>query len=142
MMLIPASFHVEPKQEARIKNALKKRRGCQIRVRKYSIGPHRLLVRPQHQRRYEKAAEGEVVSLPFKHEDLQENMHHKEVFLPLVAAALAPLLGGIAGGLIEREIGSGIHDYRKKTWRQGKGSQLYTIKSHGSGLYLNPWSGR
>ena len=147
MMLIPASFYVEPKQEARIRNALKSRKGCQIRVRKSSNGPHKLLVRPQHRRRYEKAVKGEVVSLPFKHEELMENMHHKGGFLPLIAAALAPIIGGIAGGLIEKEIaGSGIRDYRKKAWWQGsgvgtKGPKLYTIESQGSGLYLNPWKG-
>ena len=119
-MMLPASLHVLPKQEARIKNALRTRRGCRIKVRKASGGPHKLLVRPQHRTRYERAPHGEVLSLPFKHEELLANMHHKGGFLPLIAALLAPVIGGVAGGLIEKEIaGSGIRDYRKRAWWQG-----------------------
>ena len=51
-------------------------------------------------------------------------------FLPLLAAALAPIIGGVAGGLIEKEIaGSGIYSKKKK-------------KKSGSGMYLNPFSER
>ena len=81
-------------------------------------------------KRYQKAAKGGPVPLHFKHEHLVENMKHRGGFLPLIAAALAPVLGGIAAGAIERGIaGSGIHTpYR-------------TLGSHGtgSGLYLNPY---
>ena len=55
-------------------------------------------------------------------------MKHKGGFLPLLAAALAPIIGGVAGGLIEKEIaGSGIYSNKKKS---------------GSGMYLNPFMGR
>ena len=60
-------------------------------------------------------------------------------------AALAPILGGVAGGLFEKEIGgSGIHT--GKPWHTGrkkvaKKPKVYTLEKHGSGLYLNPWKG-
>ena len=77
-------------------------------------------------KRYHKAAKGESVPLQFKHEHLVENMRHSGGFLPLIAA-LAPVLGGIAAGAIERGIaGSGIGP-RTSGGRQGQG------------LYLNPY---
>ena len=134
-MMIPASLHVEPKQETKIRAALRKRKGCRIKVRKANGGTGHFLLTPDHLKRYEKASLGSVVSLPFKHQDLMENMRHKGGFLPLIAALLAPIIGGVAGGLIEKEIGgSGIS--------LPKTPKLYTIEKHGSGLYLNPWQGR
>ena len=90
---------------------------------------------------------GDPVRLPFRHQDLIANLHHKGGFLPLIAAALAPIIGGVAGGLIEKEIaGSGLSRFSGKPWWHGSGvakkmPQLYSIEKHGSGLYLNPWKG-
>ena len=129
-MMIPIALHVEPNQRAKIRRALKKRKGCRIKVKKENGGTNNLLLGPRHLRRYGKAQHGSVVDLPFKHEELMENMRHKGGFLPLIAAALAPVIGGIAGGLIEKEIsGSGL-------------PKLYTVKKCGSGLKLNPWVGQ
>ena len=127
-MMIPAALHVEPGQENRIRAVIRKRKGCRIKVRKHDqIGPHNLLVTNHMLKRYGKASRGEVVPLQFKNEHLMENMKHSGGFLPLIAAALAPIIGGVAGGLIEKSIsGNGI--------RSG-GSR----KQNGSGLYLNPW---
>ena len=62
-------------------------------------------------------------------------MKHKGGFLPLIAAALAPVIGGIAGGLIERKIaGKGIYQQKKNA---GSGLYLNPKKNSGSGLYLN-----
>ena len=73
------------------------------------------------------------MNIGFKHEHLVENMKHKGGFLPLLAAAIAPIIGGVAGGLIEKEIaGSGI--YKKK-----KGTGMYLNPYKGSGMYLNPY---
>ena len=79
-------------------------------------------------------------------------MKHKGGFLPLIAAALAPIIGGVAGGLIKREIaGSGIYKKKKKRSPNNKkkavGSgmylNLYNMKSvRGSGIYLNPYRPR
>ena len=128
--MIPSQLHVEPGQEERIKCALHKRKGCRIKVRKtHGGGPHSLLLRKAHVKRYNKAAPGSVIALPFRHEELVANMHHKGGFLPLILAALAPMLGGLLGGLIEKKV-------------SGRGlPQLYTMTSQGSGLYLNPWKG-
>lgn len=47
------------------------------------------------------------------------------LFIPLIAVALAPVIGGIAGGIIEKSIaGKGV---------KSKASQ------EGNGLYLNPY---
>ncbi len=55
-------------------------------------------------------------------------MKYKGGFLPLIAAALASIIGGIAGGFIERGIaGKGIYAKKKKKKKAG-------------GLYLNPYS--
>lgn len=126
-MMLPVAFHVVPGQENRIRNALKKKKGCRIKVIKSdTIGPHRLLVTSAMLKRYQKAAKGHPVPLQFKHEHLIENMNHQGGFLPLIAA-LAPVLGGIAAGAIERGIaGSGLGP-RTSGYHQGQG------------LYLNPY---
>ena len=159
-MLLPHTFSIHPGQNAKIRKALKLGKGCRIQVVKkgsYTSGqPHQqqLLVTPAHIEKYQKASHGSIVSLPFKHEDLKKN--HRGGFLPLIAAALAPIIGGVAGGLIEKEIsGSGIRTSRgrgrgrvngsgltvfrgKPVWR---GPKLYTVEKHGSGMILNPWMG-
>ena len=129
-MMLPVAFHVVPGQENRIRNALKKKKGCRIKVTKsQAVGPHRLLVTSSMLKRYQKAAKGHPVPLQFKHEHLIENMNHQGGFLPLIAA-LAPVLGGIAAGAIERGIaGSGLGP---------RTSGCYGL-NQGQGLYLNPY---
>ena len=139
-MMLPVAFHVVPGQENRIRNALKKKKGCRIKITKSETdGPHRLLVTPAMLKRYQKAAKGDPVPLHFKHEHLIENMHHQGGFLPLIAAALAPVLGGIAAGAIERGIaGSGLHGPHRTSGCHG-GHGLYLNPYQGQGLYLNPY---
>ena len=149
-MLIPTQLYVGPNQEKRIMTAYKKRRGCLIKVRKGGAKSHHhgeMLLTPQQWMKYQAMGNGKSFNIPFKHEELVENMKHKGGFLPLIAAALAPVIGGVAGGLIEREIaGSGIYKKKKtspkKTNSKGSGMYLnpYMKKSvHGSGMYLNPY---
>ena len=124
-MLIPVSFFVNPGQENRIRKSIKKGKGCRIKVTKLanSPGPHRLLVTGSAIKRYAKAQRGETVPLNFKHEHLIKNLHSGG-FISLIAAMLAPVIGGIAGGLLEKSIsGSGI---------QGN-------PQGGAGLYLSPY---
>ena len=139
-MMIPQSFMIQPNQEKRIRRALDRSKGCRIHVKKGGEDNGELLVTPEHLLRYKKAPHGSVVTLPFKHEDLSKNLKHKGGFIPLIAAALAPILGGVAGGLIEKEIaGSGIRG-GKPWWFGGKVKKpLYTIEKHGNGMYLNPY---
>ena len=98
-----------------------------------------LLLNPSQMKRYQKAPPGSV-SLPFRHADLEENMKRcRGGFLPLLAAALAPVLGGVAGGLIEREIaGSGVKHPKVVCCKK---SGAYEVKptSDGQGLHLRPW---
>ena len=57
-----------------------------------------------------------IVSLSSQHKHLFENMKHSG-FLPLLVAAAAPVIGGVAGGLIDKAIsGSGI--CHKKHWKK------------------------
>ena len=129
-MMIPIALHVEPNQQTKVRRALKKKTGCKIKVKKTNGGTNNLLLGSRHLKQYGKAKNGSVVDLPFKHKELMENMRHKGGFLPLIAAALAPVIGGIAGGIIEKEIsGSGL-------------PKLYTVKKCGKGLKLNPWMGK
>ena len=137
--MIPVQLEVMPNQEDRIRKALRKEKGCTIFARKVHGGRHSLLLRNPYARRYHEAKMGHPVRLPFRHQDLVHNLHHRGGFLPLIAAALAPILGAVAGGLIEKEIaGSGIRSV--KPWNRKK-PKLYSIEKHGTGLYLNPWKG-
>ena len=116
--------------------AYKNRRGCRIKARKMGSSAScktSMLLTPAQFKKYHSAKTGKIVSLPFEHKHLVENMKHKGGFLPLLLAALAPLLGGVAGGLIEKSIGgSGIYHKRRKCQKKRKGS----------GMYLNPYMGR
>ena len=99
-----------------------------------------MLLTPTQLKKYHSAKTGKIVSLPFQHKHLVENMGHRGGFLPLIAAALAPIIGGVAGGLIEKSIaGSGI--YHKKC-RRRKSNKKGKKKKKGSGMYLNPYMGR
>ena len=136
--MIPTKLYVCPNQGNRIMNAYKKRKGCRIKGRKGPGPLHHLsemLLTPQQSLKYKRLDNGNSMNIGFKHEHLEENMKHKGGFLPLLAAAIAPILGGVAGGLIEKEIaGSGI--YKKK---KGTGMYLNPYKRKGSGMYLNPY---
>ena len=136
--MIKHSFNILPNQDKRIIKAWKRKKGCQIKVKKGGDADKELLVTPQHLIRFNKAPHGAIVTLPFKHEHLKEN--HKGGFLPLLAAALAPVIGGVIGGVVEKEIsGSGLTTFRgKPVWR---GPKLYTVEKRGSGMFLNPWMG-
>ena len=131
MMLIPTALNLVPHQEHKIMKAYKRRKGCKIRAKKMASEgscKHNMLLTPAQFKKYHSTKNGKIVSLPFQHKHLVENMKHKGGFLPILAAALAPIIGGVAGGLIEKEIaGSGIYSKKKKT------------KNAGSGMYLNPF---
>ena len=141
-MLIPTPINPVPNQGRRIMNAYKKKRGCRIKFRK--MGPNAsckssMLLSPTQHKKYHATKTGKIVSIPFQHKHLVQNMKHTGGFLPLLAAALAPVLGGVAGGLIEKGIsGSGI--YHKKGRRKRKGKKKK--KKSGSGMYLNPYMSR
>ena len=128
-MLIPTPFNPIPNQGNRIMRAYKRKKGCRIKAKKMGPGAScktSMLLTPAQFKKYHSAKTGKIVSLPFEHKHLVENMKHEGGFLPLLAAALAPVLGGVASGLIERGIaGAGI--YKKKK---------------GTGMYLNPYMGR
>ena len=144
-MMIQHSFVIEPNQETRIRRAWRHKKGCRIKVKKVAGGGNgELLVTPEHLVKYGKASNGSTIGLPFKHEELKENMKHKGGFLPLILAALAPIIGGVAGGLIEKEIaGSGLSRFSrtKPWWHGGNVPKLYTVEKRGNGMFLNPWMG-
>ncbi len=136
--MIPTKLYLEPNQEKCIMTAFRNKKGCQIKARKRANGSYHgeMLLTPSQWLKYQKEKNGKVMSFPFKHEHLVENMKHKGGFLPLIAAALAPIIGGIAGGFIERGIaGKGIYKKRSPKKKNNK-------KNAGSGLYLNPYKPR
>ena len=118
--------------------AYKRKKGCQIKAKKMgstSSCKSSMLLTPAQFKKYHSAKTGKIVSLPFEHKHLVDNMKHKGGFLPLIAAALAPIIGGVAGGLIEKEIaGSGIYEEDCSCKKKKK--------KIGSGMYLNPYMGR
>ena len=136
-MLIPTPLNPVPNQDRRIMKAYKSKKGCRIKTKKMrSVAACKtsMLLTPAQFKKYHSAKTGKIVSLPFEHKHLVENMKHKGGFLPLLFAALAPIIGGVAGGLIEKEIaGSGI--YKEECNCKKK-------KKTGSGMYLNPYMGR
>ena len=143
--MIPTQLYLEPGQEKRIMKAFRSKKGCQIKARKGAAATHyhgEMLLTPQQWLKYQKATNGKTIRIPFEHKHLVENMNHKGGFLPLIAAALAPVIGGIAGGLIERKIaGSGIGKgmYLNPYTKKGKGMYLNPYYKKGKGMYLNPY---
>ena len=150
-MMIPTSVYIEPKQETKIKAALRKKKGCRIQVRKpygqncTGLVKGELLLCTNQRKKYQKAVAGHTVALPFLHEHLVENTRRKGGFIPLLAALLAPVLGGVAGGLIEKEIaGSGIHPPKLVFCKKKSPPVAFQIEPavhDGDGLYLSPWKG-
>ena len=135
-MMIPASLKVMPKQEKRIFGALRRRKGCKIKVKKCT-GADNMLLTPGHLKKYQKAAHGSIVTFPFTHKQLVENSRHKGGFLPLLAAILGPILGGVAGGLAGR--GLKIKKKKKKKRNTNKKKKKTKMVTKGNGMYLNPW---
>ena len=131
-MMIPASLKVMPKQEKKIFNALRRRKGCTIRVKK-CVGDDNMLLVPSHMTKMQKARHGSVVSLPFSHKHLVENSGHQGGFLPLLAAVLGTVLGGVAGGLLSK--GKSLTFGKQKLKKKKKKSHIPA----GRGIYLNPW---
>ena len=168
----PHTLLIEPNQEKRICNALKKRSGCVIRVRKQMHGDlspmasssshhdctdkasHGILyLTPQQVNRLNNSPVESVVPLRFHDHHLQANLQHSGGFLPLLLAALAPVLGSVAGGFIEKEIaGRGLSKINDGTliWHKHGKTKPVTFTIHpdnsptsaGAGLYLRPWKGK
>ena len=115
-----------------------KKKGCQIKAKK--MGPKAvckssMLLTPDQFKKYHSTKTGKIVSLPFEHKHLVENMKHRGGFLPLLAAALAPIIGGVVGGPIEKEIaGSRLYHEECKYQKKKKKKKV--------GMYLNRYIGR
>ena len=144
-MYTPKTLVIEPRQEKRINNALKKKTGCVIKVRKphsendysemaqtrdfsgTSASKGVLHLTPEHLEKYNRAEPGTSVPLKFENHHLQENLRHKGGFIPILAAFLAPIIGGVASGLIERKIAGGnvkmhLDDFHQTTTPQSSSS--------------------
>jgi len=144
-MMIPTTVYIEPKQESKIKAALRKRKGCRIKMQNLhgynSAGllKGEMLLNSSQLKKYQKAAPGKSIALPFQHKHLLHNMNHKGGILPLLAALLAPILGGVAGGLIEKEIaGSGLSRFSGKPWWHGSGVAGGLIEKETAGSGIHP----
>ena len=123
------TLRITSNQEKRLISALKSGTGCVIKIYKanenaenvdktifldekanqISTARGLLHLRPEQISKIDKAKPGSTIALKFSKEDLEYNRRSRGGFIPLLLAALAPVLGGVAGGLIEKEIaGSGL----------------------------------
>ena len=160
---------LDPLQDTRIKKALQNHKGVCLTVApaaqdtEDSNDTGAWLLSP---RQMQKLAHGNggPVKLTFSNAQLHQNLHHTGGFLPLLAAAILPIIGSAIGGVVEREIAKGgglhspvdggqmpVHDHEQLLGSSSHGgaplvhhtpSGTVEIIPQGSGLYLNPYMGR
>lgn len=136
---VPLNVRVHADQERRFKRAIKNRTGTIVRFT--SVNPSQkngiLCLTRQQFLKVQKAPIGTPFQFTFSAAQINANLQHKGGFLPLLLAVLAPILGGVVGGLAEKAIGgSGIREGTNIFWKKKK----HTLKltAHGKGLYLSP----
>lgn len=147
----PLHVHIHKDQENRLKRAIQNGGGARMHfssARNSSTSRGILCLTKQQIAKVEKAPEGTSFSFPFSAAQIKANMSHKGGFLSLLAAVLAPLLGGVIGGLAEKAIGGSLETayehhhqpviWRKKNLRQG----ALEVRPHGKGLFLTPYGRR
>ena len=129
------TLRITSNQENRLISALKNGTGCVIKIYKadenaenvdktifldekanqISTARGLLHLRPEQISKIDKAKPGSTIALKFSKEDLQYNRRSRGGFIPLLIAALAPIIGGVVGGVVEKEIaGSGLSSPGKK----------------------------
>ena len=103
-------------QEKRIRRALKKQKGLRLTFKK-SDGAGgdndkmagTWLLKPSQWKVYNRAAPNSTFRLTFSAADMAKNINHSGGFLPLLAAILGPIIGGVAGAAVDRAIsGAGV----------------------------------
>ena len=110
-------------QEKRIRRALKKQKGLRLTFKKSDGGggdndggqqQHQQmagtwLLKPSQWKVYNRAAPNSTFRLTFSAADMAKNINHSGGFLPLLAAILGPIIGGVAGAAVDRAIsGAGV----------------------------------
>ena len=138
--MIIKKLKVDPNQETKIKRAIRKQKGCIIKVCQ-SDNPGseggEFLLTPKQLRKIERSPPGSSVKIMFTADQIKKNLGHSSGFLPLLAAVLAPVISGAIGGVIEREIsGKGLDAV---IWSKKSGT--YQLKPDGNGLRLAPFRG-
>ena len=137
----PLRVHIQPNQENRFKRAIQKRTRTIVRFA-LAASPSQnngiLCLTHQQMLKVQKAPCGTPFQFTFSAAQIKANLQHEGGFLPLLLAALAPILGGVVGGIAERAIagGSGLHD--DVLWKRKK--RIFRLTSHGDGLFLAPYS--
>ena len=149
--------HILPGQEMRIHNALKLHKSITIHFSTLNAsntppGSDKkigyLCFTPSQVTKIQNATPGTNFSFHFTPAQLKANMKHKGGFIPLLAAFLAPVLGGIIGGVAEKAIsgsglskkttGSAIKNSRPLLLHKPRGT--LKISSHARGLFLSPYN--
>ena len=88
-----------------------------------------------------KAPVGTHFSFAFSPAQVKANMKHEGGFLPLLAAALIPIVSGIIGGVAEKAIaGSGLKASNHQDFVLRKKSHMVKLSPRGQGLFLTPYS--
>ena len=141
------SVHVRvcPGQDKRLQKALRAKKSAKIHfitVNQSAQNTQRLTLTQAQVRKVQKAPVGTKFSFSFSKAQIQANLRHEGGFLPLLAAALVPLISGIVGGVAERAIaGSGLKgsNYHRDIVLR-KRSHVMKVSPRGQGLFLTPYS--
>ena len=132
---------ISPLQDVRIKKAIQRQKGVCIWATPTSepdgpqVGPWILSDRQLHKLKH---SESHPTKLQFSADQLKQNLKHEGGFLPLLASALIPLVSGVVGGVIEKEISGGSIPSIYVSRPTG----TVCVKPHREGLYLGPYAGR
>ena len=146
----PLRVHIQQGQEKRFKRAVQNSGGATVRFSSLTstssptpnIGI--LCLTRQQLVKVQRAPPGTTFTFIFSAAQIRNNVQHKGGFLPLLLAALAPILGGVIGGVAERAIaGSGIRlPACDGTVFWKRKNRTMKLSSNGSGLFLSPYTVR
>ena len=135
---VPISVRVGENQGRRFHRAIRSHKGTVVRFTTSTTSHNNDILCLTHKQlsKVKKMPPGTAFQFKFSPAQMTANLQHRGGFLPLLLAALAPILGGVIGGVVEKSIaGSGIHDI---IWR--KNNRTMKLTSQGKGLFLSPYS--
>ena len=142
---------LDPLQETRIRRALQNHKGVCLTVTPATADTPDgedtgvWLLSPRQLKRLS-SGNGGPVKVTFSNAQLHQNLNHTGGFLPLLAAAILPIIGSAIGGVVEREIAKGgalnVDDDTGPSVISHSPAGTVQISPQGTGLYLNPYMGK
>ena len=141
----PIRVQIRPEQEKRISNAVHCHKGVTIHFSSLNHSSHKnnsiLCLTQQQLFKVKKARPGSNFSFPFSAAQVKANVKHEGGFLGILAAALAPIIGGIIGGVAENAIaGSGLKTSKHQDIILHNNQHTLKVTPHGKGLFLSPYT--